>query len=69
METITAYKTTNGKIVEDKNEALKIEKALEFENKVRLFADEHGSYEGKEIIYETIMDNVAELKELLKILE
>jgi hypothetical protein len=66
MEKITAYKLTDGSIIEDKALATKKQKRLDFEAKAREFAEKHGTYqEGKKALFAAITENTEELKKVL----
>ena len=67
MKKITAYKLTDGTIMEDEKYAAKVQNRLDFEVKAWEFACKHGSYEdGKQQIFDAITDNAAELKKILE---
>lgn len=67
MEEITAYKLSNGDIVESHAEAEVIERRFLFERRVKEFAEKVGAYEGKAAIREAILGNANELAEILEL--
>lgn len=69
MEEIKSYKLSDGRIIEDKNEAEKLEKELTFKSKLIEFVDREGSYtEICDAIYDVINDNREELRTMLNAL-
>ena len=69
MEKITGYKLTDGRIIESKEEAEKLEKELTFKNRLVEFANREGSYtEICDAIYDAINDNRDELRNMLNAL-
>lgn len=66
MKEIKAYKLSNGQIVENREEAVKLERKIIFEKAVRKFANKYGSYgEYADAIGEALIDNAEELVEVL----
>jgi hypothetical protein len=62
MEKIKGFKITDGRIIENKDEAIKLQKEIDFKNAVWDFAQREGVYETKDAIYNAIIDNVDELR-------
>jgi len=65
MEEIKAYRLSNGEIVNDKEEAAKRQRAINFEESVYRFAEKYGCYEGKDQIRDAILENADELLSIL----
>ncbi len=65
MKEIKAYRLSNGEIVFSKEEAVKRQKEIDFEESVYKFAEKYGCYEGKDQIRDAILENADELLEIL----
>lgn len=65
MKKMTGYKLTDGTFIENYDEAIKLQKELDFKKKLRLFCDKNMPYEYSDYLYETICDNADELRDLL----
>ena len=68
MKEIKAFKLTDGRIIEDKDEALKLQKEIDFQKEVWWFAQREGSYESKDNIFFAIVNNVDELRTIFNML-
>ena len=68
MKEIKAFKLTDGRIIEDQDEALKLQKEIDFQKEVWEFAQREGSYESKDDIFNAIVNNVDELRTIFNIL-
>ena len=68
MEEIKGFKLSNGKIIENKEEAIKLQKEIDFEKAIWNFAQREGAYEGRDAIYDAIIDNVDELRKIFNAL-
>jgi hypothetical protein len=67
---ITAFKLSDGRIIEDFETALYEEKFIEFKKQVAVFASNNGTcYETKDAIMDAIIENVDRLKEIFSILD
>lgn len=67
MEKVSAYKLSDGSLVEDREEATKLQATINFEKSVKNFADKYGSYfNEKNMIENVIIDNAAELYLILQ---
>ena len=70
---VVMYRTSDGRLFENLEEAEKEEKKVVFEDKVREFADRHGefadrhgyTYGGKEMLCTVIKNNADELRSIL----
>jgi 5-bromo-4-chloroindolyl phosphate hydrolysis protein len=69
MEEIKAYKLSNGQIIENLEEATRIEKEIIFKDTIWKFSQREGIYETKEAIYNAIVNNVEELIQIFKIFQ
>jgi len=68
MEEIKGFKLSDGRIIENREEAIKLQKELDFKKAIWALAEREGSYyEGKNAIYNAIVDNVKELREIFDI--
>lgn len=68
MEKITAYKLTDGTIVENEAEATQKQNRIDFEAKAWEFACKWGIYQdNKNAIFAAITENAAELKKILEL--
>ena len=66
MQKITAFKLSNGNIVEDIDDAKELQSRIDFEADVERFAEIHGSYaEGRQNIFDAINENSIELYNIL----
>lgn len=66
-EKVEAYKLSNGQIVENHEDAIRLQREIDFEKAVWEFANEHGCYsDGVNLIGRTLLDNADELKEIFK---
>lgn len=66
MEKITGFRLSDGRIIEDEKEAIILQKEIDLEQAVYDFAQREGVYQSKEDIYNAIMNNVDELRKILK---
>jgi hypothetical protein len=66
MKEITAYRLSDGTIVEDKAEAERRERVIRFEAEAMDFADKYGTYEGKDQIFTAIAEHSDELMKILE---
>lgn len=61
-----AFQTSDGELFTDKSLAEEHQKDIELTQNIRKFADKYGSYtDGKEDLYEALIENVDELKKIL----
>jgi len=67
MRKVTAFELTDGTIVKDEKTAIEQQNIIDLKQSVREFADEVGYHEGRDLIYEAIIDNVEKLREILKV--
>jgi hypothetical protein len=68
MEEIKGFKLSDGRIIENKEEAIKLQKEIDFKKAVWDFAQKEGNYEGRDVIYDAIIDNVDELRKIFNAL-
>jgi hypothetical protein len=68
MEEIKGFKLTDGRIIKNKDEAVKLQKEIDFKKAVWDFAQREGVYETKDAIYDAIIDNVDELRKIFNAL-
>ena len=68
MEEVKGFKLTDGRIIENKDEAIKLQKEIDFKKAVWDFAQREGVYEAKDTIYDAIIDNVEELHKIFNAL-
>ena len=68
MKEIVGFKLTDGRIVEDKDEAIKLQKEIDFKCAIYDFAEKEGIYDGKEVIYNAIVNNIEELRKIFNAL-
>jgi len=66
MKKVNVYKLSDGRFTEDEEQAIKWQREIDFKKAVADFADKYGVYEGKSQIENAILDNVEELKSILK---
>ena len=67
METITAYKLTDGSIVENQREAITKQNYLNFESKIKdLFFEKDYFDDDKEKIFSFIVENKKQLRTIFK---
>ena len=67
MNEIKVYQLSNGDLIENKMEAEKKQKQLDFEKAVGEFAEKHGCYfDGKRALYDAISENVEELEKIFE---
>ena len=64
MEEIKGFKLSDGRIIENKEEAIKLQKEIDFKKAVWDFAQREGVCEGKDAIYDAIIDNADELRKI-----
>lgn len=64
MKKMTGYKLTDGTFIENYDEAIKLQKEFDFKRKIREFCNEYACYEFKEMLYEVLIDNENELREI-----
>jgi hypothetical protein len=65
MRKITAFKISDGRLIENEAEALAIEKKMQFEAALSQFFDKHDYWGARETISELIIENAQELFEIL----
>ena len=65
MKSITAFKLSNGTIVENKAKAIKEQNEIDFVELVTNFAEANGCYESVDDIKNAILDNRHVLKAIL----
>ena len=68
MEEIKGFKLSDGRIIENKEEAIKLQKEIDFKKAVWDFAQREGVCEGKDTIYDAIIDNADELRKIFNAL-
>ena len=68
MEEIKGFKLSDGRIIENKEEAIKLQKEIDFKKAVWEFAQREGVCEGKDAIYDAIIDNADELRKIFNAL-
>lgn len=67
IKVIEAYETSDKTIWTDLNLAEQHQKHLDLKSRISYFADKYGSYtDGKEDLYNILIDNIEELKEILQ---
>lgn len=67
MEEITGYKLSDGRIIENKEEAIKLQKELDFKKEIYdfIFKTSDCCNTDAQIIYNFVLDNEVELREIL----
>jgi len=62
MKEITSFKLSDGRIIENKEEAINLQKEIDLKKAIYDFAQREGLYEeNKEFIYSIITNNIDEL--------
>lgn len=61
MEEIKGFKLSDGRIIENKDEAIKLQKEIDFKKAIWDFAQREGVYKTRDAIYNAIINNVDEL--------
>lgn len=68
MEKFIGFKLSDGRIIENEEEAIKLQKEIDFKKAIWNLSQREGSYETKDAIYEAITDNIDELKKIFNAL-
>lgn len=69
MKTIKAYKLTDGRVIEDEDEAITLQREIDLRKALTKFADRVGSCNSdRDTIFFAILNNKDELKEMLVLL-
>jgi hypothetical protein len=67
---VSGYQLTNGEIIEDEQEAITLQKQIDFRNSVSDLVNDKVSYtEDQDTVEQFILCNIEQLKELFKTLD
>lgn len=65
MKKITAFRLSDNIIVENEEEAIRLQKEIDLKKAIWDFAQRVGSYEDRDFIYDLIFENADELRKIL----